>query len=147
MDATKPQIWQSLTFPAHDRKHIVSNVVSFSTLIAADARSQDPSVAQQAKSIPTQIWDEPFNRIWKCVSRRLAISCGRLGYSAKGRILLSDRAHLVFDFHQQQVDGWQELSLGRQKIGTTKKGIGPAYASKISRNGVRVGDLAHWPTF
>jgi adenylosuccinate synthase len=68
------------------------------------------------------------------------------GINYEGRILLSDRAHLVFDFHQQ-VDGTQELSLGRHKIGTTKKGIGPAYASKISRNGIRVGDLAHWPTF
>jgi adenylosuccinate synthase len=68
------------------------------------------------------------------------------GINYKGRILLSDRAHLVFDFHQQ-VDGKQELSLGRHKIGTTKKGIGPAYSSKISRNGIRVGDLAHWPTF
>ena len=68
------------------------------------------------------------------------------GIQYEGRILLSDRAHLVFDFHQQ-VDGWQELSLGRQKIGIAKKGIGPAYASKISRNCVRVGYLAHWPTF
>ena len=50
---------------------------------------------------------------------------------------MSDRAHLVFDFHQA-VDGTQETSLGRHKLGTTKKGIGPAYASKISRNGLRV---------
>ncbi|GKY91088.1 hypothetical protein MPSEU_000081600 [Mayamaea pseudoterrestris] len=64
----------------------------------------------------------------------------RGGVSSEGRIFLSDRAHLVFDFHQQ-VDGLQESGLGRHKIGTTKKGIGPAYASKISRNGLRVGDL------
>jgi adenylosuccinate synthase len=57
-----------------------------------------------------------------------------------GRVLLSDRAHLVFDFHQA-VDGRQEARLGRHKLGTTKKGIGPAYASKISRNGLRIGDL------
>jgi adenylosuccinate synthase len=56
------------------------------------------------------------------------------------RVLLSDRAHLVFDFHQE-VDGVIENRLGRNKIGTTKKGIGPAYASKISRNGIRAGDL------
>lgn len=68
------------------------------------------------------------------------------GIDFEGRVLLSDRAHLVFDFHQT-VDGRQEQSLGRHKIGTTKKGIGPAYASKISRNGVRVGDLQDWPTF
>ena len=63
-----------------------------------------------------------------------------------GRVFISDRAHLVFDFHQE-VDGRQEDKLGRHKIGTTKKGIGPAYASKISRNGLRVGDLQDWKTF
>lgn len=68
------------------------------------------------------------------------------GIDYKGRVFLSDRAHLVFDFHQA-VDGALELRLGRNKIGTTKKGIGPAYASKISRNGVRVGDLADWDYF
>mmetsp|Transcript_18915 Transcript_18915/g.26873 ORF Transcript_18915/g.26873 Transcript_18915/m.26873 type:complete len:560 (+) Transcript_18915:178-1857(+) len=64
----------------------------------------------------------------------------------KGRIIISDRAHLVFDFHQA-VDGKQEQRAGRHKLGTTKKGIGPAYASKISRNGLRVGDLQDWEYF
>jgi len=68
------------------------------------------------------------------------------GIEYQDRVILSDRAHLVFDFHQA-VDGKQEESRRHHKIGTTKKGIGPAYASKISRNGVRVGDLEHWPTF
>lgn len=68
------------------------------------------------------------------------------GIDYKGRVFLSDRAHLVFDFHQA-VDGALEMRLGRNKIGTTKKGIGPAYASKISRNGVRVGDLKDWDYF
>mmetsp|Transcript_8732 Transcript_8732/g.19203 ORF Transcript_8732/g.19203 Transcript_8732/m.19203 type:complete len:517 (-) Transcript_8732:57-1607(-) len=58
------------------------------------------------------------------------------------RIRISDRAHLVFDFHMS-IDGVQETARGNNKIGTTRKGIGPAYASKISRNGVRVGDLAY----
>jgi adenylosuccinate synthase len=62
------------------------------------------------------------------------------------RLKISDRAHLVFDFHQD-VDGQLETKLGRHKIGTTKKGIGPAYASKIGRNGLRVGDLQNWPYF
>jgi len=64
----------------------------------------------------------------------------------KDRIKISDRAHIVFDFHQH-VDGYMETKRGRNKIGTTKKGIGPAYASKIQRNGIRVGDLADWEVF
>lgn len=63
------------------------------------------------------------------------------GVQVDGRVLVSDRAHIVFDFHQE-VDGVSESRLGRNKLGTTKKGIGPAYASKISRNGIRVGDLS-----
>mmetsp|Transcript_16917 Transcript_16917/g.21408 ORF Transcript_16917/g.21408 Transcript_16917/m.21408 type:complete len:527 (+) Transcript_16917:78-1658(+) len=68
------------------------------------------------------------------------------GVDYKGRVLISDRAHLVFDFHQT-VDGMREDTLGRNKIGTTKKGIGPAYASKISRNGIRIGDLQNFAYF
>lgn len=69
-----------------------------------------------------------------------------MGIDYKGRVLISDRAHMVFDFHQS-VDGMAESKLGRNKIGTTKKGIGPAYASKISRNGIRIGDLQNWEYF
>lgn len=58
----------------------------------------------------------------------------------KERLIISDRAHIVFDFHQQ-VDGLQELEKGKQSLGTTKKGIGPTYSSKATRNGLRVGDL------
>lgn len=56
------------------------------------------------------------------------------------RLLISDRAHLVFDFHQK-VDGLQELEKGKRSLGTTKKGIGPAYSSKATRNGIRIADL------
>ena len=58
----------------------------------------------------------------------------------KDRLVISDRAHLVFDFHQQ-VDGLQEQEKGNQSLGTTKRGIGPTYSSKANRNGLRVGDL------
>lgn len=60
----------------------------------------------------------------------------------KDRLLISDRAHLVFDFHQA-VDGLQEQEKSEkgQGLGTTKKGIGPTYSSKATRNGLRVGDL------
>lgn len=63
-----------------------------------------------------------------------------MGIDYKDRIFISDRAHIVFDFHQQ-VDGYNESQLGGNKIGTTLKGIGPAYGSKVMRNGLRVGDL------
>jgi adenylosuccinate synthase len=48
----------------------------------------------------------------------------------------------VFDFHQQ-VDGLQEAEKANSgnSLGTTKKGIGPAYSSKATRNGIRVGEL------
>ncbi|KAL1460956.1 hypothetical protein WDU94_012890 [Cyamophila willieti] len=58
----------------------------------------------------------------------------------KDRLLISDRAHLVFDLHQQ-VDGLQEAEKGKKSLGTTKKGIGPAYSSKATRNGIRIADL------
>lgn len=56
------------------------------------------------------------------------------------RLLISDRSHLVFDFHQQ-VDGLQEQEKGVKSLGTTKKGIGPAYSCKATRNGIRMADL------
>lgn len=63
-----------------------------------------------------------------------------------GRLLVSDRAHLLFNLHQE-VDGLREAELAGQMIGTTKRGIGPCYASKAIRNGIRVGDLRHLDTF
>ena len=62
------------------------------------------------------------------------------------RLLISDRAHLLFDFHQT-VDGQQESSLKADNIGTTRKGIGPAYASKATRNGIRAGELLDFDNF
>ncbi|KAG6592421.1 adenylosuccinate synthetase [Phytophthora cinnamomi] len=70
----------------------------------------------------------------------------QVGIKYEGRILISDRAHMVLDLHQE-VDGINELRRGRNKIGTTKKGIGPAYSSKMLRNGVRVGDLRYFDDF
>ncbi|KAJ8248008.1 hypothetical protein GJAV_G00237120 [Gymnothorax javanicus] len=58
------------------------------------------------------------------------------------RLFISDRAHIVFDFHQA-VDGAQELQRQQagSKLGTTKKGIGPVYSSKAARSGLRICDL------
>ena len=69
-----------------------------------------------------------------------------LGLDCTGRLFISDRAHLVFDFHQI-VDGLKEVELGGSSIGTTKKGIGPAYSSKASRSGLRVHHLFDHDTF
>ncbi|KAK4686243.1 adenylosuccinate synthase, partial [Tremellales sp. Uapishka_1] len=67
------------------------------------------------------------------------------GLDCTGRLFVSDRAHLVLGFHQI-VDGLKEIELGGSSIGTTRKGIGPAYSSKASRSGLRVHHL-YDPTF
>jgi len=64
----------------------------------------------------------------------------------EGRLKISNRAHLLFDFHKV-VDGAQEHKRGSNKIGTTKRGIGPCYSSKMTRNGVRLGHLSNWDRF
>jgi adenylosuccinate synthase len=56
------------------------------------------------------------------------------------RLVLSDRAHLILPYHIL-VDGLREASADERAIGTTKKGIGPAYEDKARRTGVRLGDL------
>lgn len=58
----------------------------------------------------------------------------------EGRLLISDRAHLVLPFHRQ-MDLLQERLRAGEAIGTTGKGIGPSYAHKVSRIGVRIGEL------
>lgn len=55
-------------------------------------------------------------------------------------LFLSDRAHLIFDYHLK-TDVEQENARQENKLGTTKKGIGPAYADKIARFGFRLADL------
>ncbi|WVR05809.1 adenylosuccinate synthetase [Kwoniella sp. DSM 27419] len=64
----------------------------------------------------------------------------RKGLKVSDRLFISDRAHLVLGFHQI-VDGLKEAELGGSSIGTTRKGIGPAYSSKASRSGLRVHHL------
>ncbi len=64
----------------------------------------------------------------------------------KGRLFVSDLAHLVMPYHKLQ-DAASESAMGGRKIGTTGRGIGPAYADKASRTGIRVGDLADWDSF
>jgi adenylosuccinate synthase len=56
------------------------------------------------------------------------------------KLLISDRAHVVLPLHKE-LDAARELSLGEHKIGTTKRGIGPTYADKINRCGLRMADF------
>ncbi len=53
---------------------------------------------------------------------------------------ISERAHLVMPYHPQ-IDSLEEDRRGEQQIGTTRRGIGPAYADKVSRTGLRIADL------
>jgi adenylosuccinate synthase len=62
------------------------------------------------------------------------------GVKVEKNLLISDTAHLVLPYHQA-LDGLRENQKGTKKIGTTKRGIGPAYADKASRTGLRTGDL------
>jgi adenylosuccinate synthase len=55
-------------------------------------------------------------------------------------LLISDRAHLVLPYHRL-LDEQREAAKGKGKIGTTKRGIGPAYGDKAARVGIRMGDL------
>lgn len=56
------------------------------------------------------------------------------------KLFISDRAHLIMPYHKL-LDGAEEELLGTQKIGTTKRGIGPCYSDKIARNGIRTSDI------
>jgi adenylosuccinate synthase len=68
------------------------------------------------------------------------------GLDVKERLLISDRAHIIFNYHRV-IDGIQEERKGKDKVGTTLRGIGPAYTDKISRRGIRVGDLKNFNIF
>src|SRR6187401_227268 len=63
-----------------------------------------------------------------------------LGYDVSGRLLVSERAHLILPYHRE-LDLLSEARRGERKIGTTSRGIGPAYEDKIGRRGIRVCDL------
>ncbi|MGE5814932.1 MAG: adenylosuccinate synthase [Acidobacteriota bacterium] len=56
------------------------------------------------------------------------------------RLVISDRAHLILPYHKE-LDVLSEARRGERKIGTTSRGIGPAYEDKVARRGIRVGDL------
>ena len=62
------------------------------------------------------------------------------GIEVRGRLKVDGRAHLILPYHIR-LDGYREKALGKAKIGTTNRGIGPTYEDKIARVGVRVQDV------
>ncbi|MGM0379982.1 MAG: adenylosuccinate synthase [Bacillota bacterium] len=62
------------------------------------------------------------------------------------KIKISKRAHVVLPYHKT-LDALSEEAKGKDKIGTTKKGIGPCYMDKVERSGIRVCDLIHLDIF
>lgn len=62
------------------------------------------------------------------------------GHPLRERLHISRKAHLILPTHRL-LDAANEAAKGKSKVGTTGKGIGPAYTDKVSRNGLRVGDL------
>ncbi len=62
------------------------------------------------------------------------------GNSLKDRLYISKKAHLIMPTHRL-LDAAYEAAKGKNKVGTTGKGIGPTYTDKVSRNGLRVGDI------
>ena len=62
------------------------------------------------------------------------------GHDLKRRLHISKKAHLIMPTHRL-LDRAIEVSKGKNRVGTTGKGIGPAYTDKVSRNGLRVGDV------
>ena len=64
------------------------------------------------------------------------------GHPLKSRLHISRKAHLILPTHRL-LDAAYEAAKGKAKVGTTGKGIGPTYTDKVSRNGLRVGDIEH----
>ena len=64
----------------------------------------------------------------------------KTGVPIKDRIVIAKKAHLILPTHRL-LDAANEAAMGKGKIGSTLKGIGPTYTDKISRNGLRVGDI------
>ena len=69
-----------------------------------------------------------------------AESLASAGYDLTKRLFISKKAHLIMPTHCV-LDAAYEAAKGASKVGTTGKGIGPAYTDKVSRNGLRVGDI------
>src|SRR5947209_8530914 len=79
---------------------------------------------------------DPVSLVWEIEGLR------KLGIKCQGSLFLSETAHLVLPYHRE-LDAQREILKGKNKIGTTKRGIGPAYGDKAARTGLRVLDLVN----
>lgn len=70
----------------------------------------------------------------------------KMGINLKKKLIISPRCHLIMPYHKE-LDTAYENARGKNKLGTTKRGIGPAYADKVSYNGIRIYELMNWPLF
>lgn len=70
----------------------------------------------------------------------------KMGINLKKKLTISPRCHLIMPYHKE-LDQAYENARGKNKLGTTKRGIGPVYADKASYNGIRIYELLNWPLF
>lgn len=68
------------------------------------------------------------------------------GININKKIIISPRVHLIMPYHKE-LDQAYENARGKSKLGTTKRGIGPAYSDKVSYNGIRIYELLNWRLF
>lgn len=68
------------------------------------------------------------------------------GISLNKKLFISDRCHLIMSYHKA-LDEAYENARGKDKLGTTRRGIGPTFADKVSYNGIRIYELVRWNTF
>ncbi len=68
------------------------------------------------------------------------------GIKLKNKLLISERCHLILPYHKA-LDVAYENARGKNKLGTTKRGIGPAFSDKVSYNGIRLYELRNWEDF
>lgn len=68
------------------------------------------------------------------------------GFDLKNKLVVSDRCHLIMPYHKA-LDEAYENARGKNKLGTTKRGIGPTFADKVSYNGIRFYELLNWNEF
>lgn len=68
------------------------------------------------------------------------------GINLKSKLCISPRCHLILPYHKA-LDEAYEIARGKNKLGTTKRGIGPSYSDKVSYNGIRVYDIIDWNDF